>query len=239
MRRLKRIIFVFVGVPVLVAGMGVWLCWSVYEKWLPFRGWHYIVIHHSASPSGSAASFDRYHLERGIPGGLAYHFVIGNGRGAKDGSVEAGHRWKKCQTGGHVSINAWNYDVFGIGICLVGNFEKARPTPLQWRSLVETIANLCRKYGIDPANILGHTEVPWYWRKNQTELTACPGRFLDIKALRREVRQRLSVATGSQEKFLKHPKCDECAKQGRHIFQSEQWTIETRLSFVIKIPSKD
>ena len=197
MKRWQRIIIVSACILLLITVIGSVLAWAAYEKWFFFGGWQYIVIHHSASAGGSAAGFHRYHLKRGIPGGLAYHFVIGNGRGAKDGSVKAGHRWKKCQTGGHVSINAWNYDVFGIGICLVGNFEKARPSPLQWQSLVETVANLCREHGIDPANILGHTEVPWYWRKNQTELTACPGRFLDIKALRREVRQRISSAAGS------------------------------------------
>ncbi len=187
MTRWKRIVMVCVGIPVLVAITGAMLGWAAYAKWFPFGGWHYIVIHHSASAGGSASSFHRYHLERGIPGGLAYHFVIGNGQGAKGGSVEAGHRWSSRQAGGHVTLNAWNYNVFGIGICLVGNLDKARPTTSQWRSLAEAVTRLCREHQISPENIIGHTEVPWYWDKDRTEQTACPGRYLDLKALRREV----------------------------------------------------
>jgi hypothetical protein len=193
MRRWKRIVIVSACIPLLVAVIGSVLLWAAYEKWPPFRGWQYIVIHHSASSSGSSQSFHRYHLKKGIPGGLAYHFVIGNGRGAKDGSVVAGHRWTESQTGGHVTLNAWNYNVFGIGICLVGNLDKGRPTTLQWRSLTETVARLCRDHRISPENIIGHTEVPWYWDKDRTEQTACPGRYFDIKSLRRVVNQRLAA----------------------------------------------
>src|SRR5690349_17176054 len=39
------------------------------------RAWKWIVIHHSASPSGSAAVFDREHRERGFDE-LGYDFVI-------------------------------------------------------------------------------------------------------------------------------------------------------------------
>src|SRR5579864_1667285 len=47
-----------------------------------------IVIHHSATHGGSAAAFERTHRTR--LGGLAYHFVIGNGSGAPDGAIEVG-----------------------------------------------------------------------------------------------------------------------------------------------------
>ncbi|MBM4054820.1 MAG: hypothetical protein FJ264_09150 [Planctomycetes bacterium] len=46
------------------------------------REWKYIVIHHSASESGCAAEFDKFHREkRHWENGLGYHFVIGNGNG--------------------------------------------------------------------------------------------------------------------------------------------------------------
>jgi len=167
----------------MVAAISTVLCWAAYEKWFPFRGWHYIVIHHSASSSGSSQNFHRYHLKRAIPGGLAYHFVIGNGRGAEGGSVVAGHRWTESQAGGHVTLNAWNYNVFGIGICLVGNLDKVRPTTLQWRSLTETVTRLCQEHRISPENIISHTEVPRYWDKAQTERTACNGRYFKDKKI--------------------------------------------------------
>jgi len=66
------------------------------------REWKYIVIHHSASASGCAAEFDRYHREkRGWENGLGYHFVIGNGSGAGDGQIEIGNRWVKQIDGAH------------------------------------------------------------------------------------------------------------------------------------------
>lgn len=188
----KRIGFIAFGIPALIMALAVALYGSACEKWFPFNGWKYIVIHHSATTSGSTTAFHRYHLQRGIPGGLAYHFVIGNGMGADDGSVVAGHRWEKSQAGGHVTINAWHYNVFGIGICLVGNLDQKQPSDRQWRALVNTLIQLCDKHHISPENILGHTAVPWFWNRNQTERTACPGRFVDIGKLRQKVRQGLS-----------------------------------------------
>ena len=58
--------------------------------------WKGIVIHHSGTKMGSAKGMDRVHREeRKMANGLAYHFVIGNGRGMKDGEVYIGNRWKK------------------------------------------------------------------------------------------------------------------------------------------------
>ncbi len=54
--------------------------------------WRYIVIHHSATPSGNARSFDRMHRGKGWDG-VAYHFVIDNGKGGPDGRLEVTHRW--------------------------------------------------------------------------------------------------------------------------------------------------
>ncbi|HHT9113865.1 MAG TPA: hypothetical protein ACFYD0_11140, partial [Candidatus Wunengus sp. YC65] len=53
------------------------------------RDWRYIVVHHSATSSGNAAEFDKYHRrKKGWENGLGYHFVIGNGNGTPDGKIE-------------------------------------------------------------------------------------------------------------------------------------------------------
>ena len=99
----------------------------------PLRAWQYLVIHHSGTEQGSAAAFDDYHRrKRRMENGLAYHFVIGNGTGSTDGLIEIGDRWKRQIHGGHVRSD-W-YNNTGIGICLVGNFEKQRPTTKQMQS---------------------------------------------------------------------------------------------------------
>ena len=57
----------------------------------PVRAWKYIVVHHSATPGGSAEVFDASHRARGMVNGLAYHFVIDNGSGnTTDGRIEIG-----------------------------------------------------------------------------------------------------------------------------------------------------
>src|SRR4051812_34750449 len=49
---------------------------GVPQEWLinvPANSWQYIVIHHSATPAGNAASFDRMHKAKGWDE-LGYHF---------------------------------------------------------------------------------------------------------------------------------------------------------------------
>ncbi len=98
------------------------------------RPWKYIVIHHSASDSGNAASMGKYHKNnRGWVNGLGYDFVIGNGNGSRDGQIEVGNRWNRQIDGAHAGNP--EYNKYGIGICLVGNFENDYPTNPQISSL--------------------------------------------------------------------------------------------------------
>ena len=99
--------------------------------------WEFIVIPHSATRSGSARAFDHDHRSRGMANGLAYHFVIGNGRGGNDGEVEIGERWLKQIPGGHCRNERNN--TRGIGICLVGDFSDSRPTAKQMEALVTLV----------------------------------------------------------------------------------------------------
>ncbi len=94
------------------------------------RGWRYIVIHHSASASGSYASIDRQHRSRLGTDGCGYHFVIGNGSDSPDGQIEVTRRWAEQKAGAHCR-DATTSDVndYGIGICLVGDFDQGAPTP--------------------------------------------------------------------------------------------------------------
>lgn len=135
------------------------------------REWRHIVIHHSASTSGSASAFDKAHRERGWDG-LGYHFVIGNGSLSGDGEVEVGYRWKRQMQGAHAG-NA-EYNQAGIGICLVGDFQNAgRPTPAQLASVRRLTRYLQVKCGIPTYEVIGHGNVPG-------KSTECPGRALDM-----------------------------------------------------------
>ncbi|SOH03013.1 peptidoglycan recognition family protein [Candidatus Kuenenia stuttgartiensis] len=129
------------------------------------REWKYIVIHHSATKSGNAAEFDKYHREtRHWKNGLGYHFVVGNGNGSGKGEIEIGNRWVKQLSGAHVGINKYNR--YGIGICMVGNFNESYPSRAQMASLVVLVQYLQKQYNIPAENILMHKDC---------KTTECPG----------------------------------------------------------------
>jgi hypothetical protein len=153
---------------------------SLNKDYPPNLVWKYIVIHHSATKQGNARIFDNYHRnQKKMKEGLAYHFVIGNGRGSKDGDIEIGNRWKKQIPGEHCWDTKMNQQ--SIGICLVGNFDEAKPTSKQIESLTKLITNLQKQYHIPPDRILVHKEVD----KNRTN---CPGKYFPAK----EIKSRLN-----------------------------------------------
>jgi hypothetical protein len=162
------------------------------------KGWKYIVIHHSATDSGNGKGFHKFHTDQGY-GGLSYHFVIGNGKGALDGSVYEGFRWKDQIAGTHVDINSWFFNIFGIGICLVGNFEKNKPSEKQLISLTKLVKKLMEDNNIDVNHVITHKLVPhgdmtWddqkikHVKKNSKfATTLCPGKKFSIKDFKKNI----------------------------------------------------
>ena len=150
------------------------------------RQWSWIVIHHSATPTGNASKFDREHKAKGWDE-LGYHFVIGNGTGSGDGQVEVGPRWPKQKWGAHAKTADNQFNEHGIGICLVGNFDVQRPTAAQQQSLAKLVAYLMKTYNVPPQRILGH---------GMTKATDCPGKNISIASIRKLATQVL-VAEGT------------------------------------------
>ncbi|MCK5707409.1 MAG: N-acetylmuramoyl-L-alanine amidase [Candidatus Aureabacteria bacterium] len=139
--------------------------------------WRYIVIHHSGTKIGNLKIFDNYHRSRGMKNGVAYHFVINNGTaGRGNGQIEVTSRWKRQIHGGHCRQNWVNRT--GIGICLVGNFDKTYPKRNQIRSLVSLIKLLRKRYFIPISNIQGHGHL-------NGEKTNCPGKNFPIKEVKK------------------------------------------------------
>ena len=143
-------------------------------SWQPTGGlhnWKYIVLHHTASDSGSVDSIDQTHRQRtdssGIPWrGIGYHFVIGNGDGMADGEVQPTFRWMDQSAGAHAGD--LEYNSYGIGICLVGNFDNQPPTASQLAAARKLVAELKAAFDIDSTAVLRHGDV---------KATECPGRF--------------------------------------------------------------
>jgi hypothetical protein len=150
---------------------------------MPDGAWKYLVIHHSGTSSGSVQSIHREHQQRrdadGDPWlGIAYHFVIGNGSGMADGQVQATFRWDQQLHGAHAGnalINAR-----GIGICLIGDFEKTAPSTRQLDALRKLVVQLAGRYQISRRQVIGHSSV---------RSTRCPGRLFPLRKIQEAVPQ--------------------------------------------------
>lgn len=142
---------------------------------IPSGRWRYIVTHHSGIESGNARAYDREHRRRGMEHGLAYHFVIGNGRDSREGEIEIGRRWLQQLRGGHVRSEAINET--GIGICLVGNFERRVPSRRQLQTFTDLVDWLRRDLlAAAPPRVTVHR---WVDRNH----TVCPGRQFPFSLL--------------------------------------------------------
>jgi N-acetylmuramoyl-L-alanine amidase len=130
--------------------------------------WKFIIVHNSGTRQGSARVFDYYHRHvRRMKNGLAYHFVIGNGTSTRNGQIEIGERWIKQMRGGHVHSDYMNN--IGLGICLVGDFNRDQPTRAQLEACEELIKYLQERCG-SKMQVRPHREVnPPRWA------TDCPG----------------------------------------------------------------
>jgi N-acetylmuramoyl-L-alanine amidase len=160
---------------------------GVPKEWVPVvsaHKWNWIVIHHSATSVGGAARFDRMHRTVQHWDELGYHFVIGNGSDTADGQVEVGTRWPKQKWGAHAKTPDNQFNERGIGICLVGNFDQARPSEAQLRSLARLVAHLQKTYRIPADRIIGHSDTG--------KPTDCPGRNFQLARVRRMSAQALA-----------------------------------------------
>lgn len=145
------------------------------------RDWKYIVLHHTATEVGSVESIHAEHLRRrdadGNPWrGIGYHFVIGNGHGMPDGKIESTFRWREQDVGAHAGTKTHNEA--GIGVCLVGDFDRAPPTDAQEEALREILAALQGEFHIPDDRVLRHSHL---------KATLCPGRFLEWDGEKRKL----------------------------------------------------
>jgi hypothetical protein len=133
--------------------------------------WKYIFIHHSQTPSGNSATL------AARPGGLGDHFVIGNGSGCVDGEIQIGHRWTSQLPAGRTpGLATVRPDC--ISICLVGDFNRAAPTPTQRLRLAQLVTTLQKQLSIPGTSI--HLV-------QGTNTPADAGRHFPIDAFRQQV----------------------------------------------------
>lgn len=144
---------------------------SDFEPAVAARDWKSIVLHHSATEGGSVESIDAVHRRQkdaaGNPWlGIGYHFVVGNGHGMGDGEIRSTFRWQKQLPGAHAGQREQNEH--GIGICLIGNFDRRAPTEKQIAAARGLVKTLAERYDIRRGRVLRHQDVA---------ATLCPGRL--------------------------------------------------------------
>lgn len=132
------------------------------------------VIHSTGSPSASLAGMtDNHSRVRGLTGGMAYHFVIGNGHGIPDGALVPGSRWIAGLPS--AAGDDLRQDRATISICLVGEFNRKPPTPAQLQTLDELLDYLTGKIGPYPVRL--HREI-------ENSHRDCPGKHFPVHAMR-------------------------------------------------------
>lgn len=136
--------------------------------------WKRIVIHHSGTAEGTIKGMNDYHLNvRHMENGLAYHFVIGNGKGMDDGAIYVGNRWRKQINGGHLASAAQNET--SLGICLVGSFDSRPPTARQMESLTSLVVALQKRCRLSDKAVVTHQQI-------NVVHTRCPGAKFPLKS---------------------------------------------------------
>jgi N-acetyl-anhydromuramyl-L-alanine amidase AmpD len=141
------------------------------------RPWRYIVLHHSASASGNYDQIDGEHRKILGIDGCGYHFVVGNGTGSRDGQIEVSQRWNNQKQGAHTrNARTHDADEYGIGICLVGDFDQQPPSARQLAATQALITYLSKRYKIASSNVRTHAHLA-------TTKTVCPGRYFPSEAM--------------------------------------------------------
>jgi hypothetical protein len=152
------------------------------SSWMPShteRAWSAIIIHHSATDEGNATIIDKWHRENNGWNGIGYDFVIGNGTNSGDGEIEPTYRWREQLTGAHAGGTPGNWaNEEGIGICLIGDFNRSVPSKRQMESLTKLVRFLQQRYRIPKSRIYGHREVPG------GHDTDCPGKRFSMNRFR-------------------------------------------------------
>lgn len=110
------------------------------------KQWQRVVLHGTGTSRGNARLLQRYHHDvQGVPEGMAWHFIIGNGHGAGDGSVEATEGWKRGIPAASGRDPGTRYT--SISVCLAGDFQAQGPTEAQLEALKELMDYLGIKLG--------------------------------------------------------------------------------------------
>lgn len=119
-----------------------------------------VIIHCSDTPFNSSISgFAKYHVNYLNWPGIGYHFVID-----QFGNI---HQTNLLTT---VSYHVDNNNTSSVGVCLIGQFDRYKPTPMQIDAL-KWLVNIALKELLNDFSVYGHNT---FTKKGKT----CPGKYM-------------------------------------------------------------
>jgi len=151
------------------------------------REWKYIVIHHSAtkdSRTGRATeAIRRYHIEQKGWRDIGYHYLI---EYLPDGLPTLRTGRGLSEIGAHVYIKdidqPWYFNQNAIGICIVGDFDRARPPEDKLKFTAQLVRQLMWLCEIPKEDVIGHGEA--HERKGSRLIRTCPGNLFNMDKFR-------------------------------------------------------
>ena len=147
------------------------------------RLWQYLIIHHSFTTDQKKddwRAIKSYHVNTLKFKDIAYQFGVEREKG------ELVYRVGRdlSTIGAHSGIKGVSnmFNQFGIGICVVGNYDKNKPDCEILKKTIYLCKNLMYMFEIPRKYVLGHREIYKFF--NMQEQKTCPGSKFDMEEFR-------------------------------------------------------
>ncbi|MCX8194109.1 MAG: peptidoglycan recognition protein family protein [Candidatus Pacearchaeota archaeon] len=126
----------------------------------------YLIIHHTNN-NKNVEEIRQQHKARGFED-IGYHFLID-----KKGNLIKGRNVK------FVGAHTLHYNKNSLGIALIGNFNKEKPTRKQIQTLIRFLKEKIKQYDLKINSIKGHCNF---------NKKSCPGKNLNLKKIKQQLR---------------------------------------------------
>jgi hypothetical protein len=129
-----------------------------------FLKWRNIVIHDAGREGADAAGC---------------HFIVGSSDRFGDGVIHATVHWRRQQPGNHINVPGYDFNASSVGITVLCDCRRARPSRGQFRALVRLVRALQLACSVSPDHV---------YLQSELGEEGCPGGLFPAEALRRSLR---------------------------------------------------
>ena len=140
----------------------------------------YIIVHHSLTEDGKTVSWNairKYHINIKKRHDIGYYYGIED--------IGLSFEILKGRMDDEPGAHCLGFNDKSIGICVVGNYDKAPPPPEKLKLLRKLCRSLMNIYGIPVVNVLGHWET--YEKMGQSPQKSCPGVLFSMPEFRKSL----------------------------------------------------